>query len=344
MEWLIILFLIIVNGLFSMAEIAIVSSKRAKLQKLFNEGNISAKKVIDLKKNPNKFLSTVQIGTSIISIFLGTFVGITIGERIASFLNEVGFISPYGTIIGAGIVVITISLLSIVLGELVPKRIGLSNPEWVASSLVGIMNFFSDLLSPVVYFLGISTEAVLSIFQIPVGTEGITTQEEIKIMVKEGTKIGIFDIEEKDIFERTLKLGDKKAQDLMLSKSEIIWLDINSSSRDLIKKISSHQRSYYPVVDKTIDKLEGIVRAEDLSNCYLRSGKVDLVKLIHKPLLITANDPAFKILELFKKTGIHLALVINEFGEVVGMVALTDILEDIVGNIPDLNEIDSQNS
>lgn len=325
-----------------MAEIAIVSSKRIKLQRLFNEGNLSAKKVLDLKKNPNKILSTVQIATSIIAVFLGTFGGITIGEKIAHILNDFSFINPYGTVIGVGTVVVVISLLSIVLGELVPKRIGLSDPEWVALSLVGIINFFSNLLSPVVYFLGICTETVLSIFDIPKNTEGIVTQEEVKIMVKEGTKTGIFDIEEKDIFERTLKLGDKKARDLMLTKNEIIWLDINASVQELIKKISAYPRSYYPIVDKTIDKLEGIVRAEDIISFYLQSGKINLIKLTHKPLLITGDKPAFKILELFKKTGIHLALVINEFGEVVGMIGLTDIVEDIVGEIPDLKAITSK--
>jgi putative hemolysin len=342
MEILIVLLLILLNGVFSMAEIAIISARRAKLQKKVQEGNKNAQIALDLAKSPNTFLSTVQIGITVIGIFAGAFGGVTIAESLAKQFAHIAFLAPYSKAIALTIVVSLITYLSLVIGELFPKRLALNNPEKVATLVAPAMETLSRICYPIVSLLSLSTDWLFRIMRIKKSTEPTVSDEEIKILLSEGTKTGVFEMAEKDIVERTFRLSDKKVNTLMTPRKEIVWLDVDSSFKIIRSKITEHQHAHFPVCRDTIDKVIGVVRTESLLTDFLAEEKIDLKKILHKPLFIPESMDGLKVLELFKKSGIHMALIVDEYGNVQGLISLTDILEAIVGDIPTLNELEEK--
>lgn len=323
-----------------MAEIAVISSRKAKLQKLAHDGNKNAQAALELAKSPNKFLSTVQIGITLVGIFAGVFGGATIAKSLAKQLTLVPFISQYSDAVALVIVVSVITYLTLIIGELVPKKIALNNPEKIASLVARPMEILSQISSPLVGILSFSTDWVFRIFRIKTSREPTVSDEEIKLLLKEGTQTGVFEAAEKDIVERTFRLSDKKVKTLMTPRKEIIWLDIDSSFKTIRNKITKHPHAYFPVCKDTLDKVVGVVRTESLLTDYLAKEKIALKEIVHKPLFIPESMDGLKVLELFKKSGIHMALVIDEYGSVQGLVSLTDILEAIVGDIPAINEFE----
>ena len=342
MEIIIVLLLILLNGIFAMSEIAIISAKRTKLQQRANNGDKNAEAALNLTKDPNRFLSTVQIGITLIGIFAGAFGGATIADGLSEKLKAISLIAPYSDGLSLTIVVVVITYLSLVVGELVPKRIGLNNPVKLASLVARPMYVISQISAPFVSLLSFSTEWVLRLLRIKPSNEPSVSEEEVRMMIREGTKVGIFEKVEKDIVERTLRLGDKKVQGLMSARKEIVWLDKDSSFTAMKKKIIKSQHSHFPVCGGSLDKVIGIVRTEDLLTNFLRDEKIDLLKYMHKPLFIPESMDGLHVLEVFKKSGIHMAIVIDEYGNVQGVVTLTDILEAIVGDIPSVNEHDDK--
>lgn len=342
MEIIIVLLLILLNGMFAMAEIAVVSARKAKLQKQAQDGNKNAQIALDLAKSPNRFLSTVQIGITLVGIFAGAFGGATIAESLAKQLATISVLAPYSDALALTIVVSLITYFSLVIGELVPKRIALNNPEKIATIVAPSMEKISHYSYPIVYLLSISTEWVFRILRIKKSTEPTVSDEEIKILLREGTQTGVFEVAEKDIVERTFRLSDKKVNTLMTPKKEIVWLDIDSSFKKIRSKITKHPHTHFPVCRDTLDKVIGIVRTESLLTNFLAEEKIDLKKILHKPLFIPENMDALKVLELFKKSGVHMALIVDEYGNVQGLLSLTDILEAIVGDIPTINELDEK--
>ncbi len=340
MEILIVIFLIILNGIFAMAEIAIVSSRKSKLQHLANEGSKRAQAALELSKNPNRFLSTVQIGITLIGIFAGAFGGATIAESLSEQLKNIPSIAQYSDAVALGIVVTVITYLSLIIGELVPKRLALSHPERFAIILARPMNLVSQITAPLVTLLSVSTDVILRILRIKPNTEPSVSDEEVSMLLREGTQVGVFEIAEKDIVERTLKLGDKRIPALMTPRKEIVWIDIDSSMRTIRNTILESSLAYYPVCRDSLDKVVGIVRSEDVLRTFLMDEKVDLKKFLIKPVFIPESMDPLQVLENFKKTGVHTALVIDEFGNVQGLLSLNDILEAIVGDIPSVNDID----
>ncbi len=325
-----------------MSEIAIVSSRKSRIQQQANEGNKGAKAALELVKSPNRFLSTVQIGITIVGIFAGAFGGATIADSLAQQLMLIGLSPPYSDSLSLVIVVSSITYLTLVIGELVPKRVALSNPEKIAVFIARPMNKLSVIASPLVSALGISTDLLLRFLHIkdPVGSS--VTDEEVRILLREGTRVGVFELAEKDIVERTFRLSDKKVNTLMTPRKEIIWLDIDSSFKILRNKITKNHHSHYPVCRDSLDKIIGVIRTEHLLTNFLADEQIDLTKHLHKPLFIPETMDGLKVLELFKKSGIHLAIVIDEYGNVQGVLSLTDILEAIVGDIPTINELDEE--
>ncbi|MDO8577211.1 MAG: hemolysin family protein [Candidatus Daviesbacteria bacterium] len=341
MEIIVILLLILLNGIFAMVEIAVISARKSRLQHLANEGSKNAQAVLELKDSPNRFLSTVQIGITLIGILAGAFGGATIAENLASYFETIPSIAPYSEAIGIAIVVAAITYLSLIIGELVPKRLGLSNPEFIASAAAQPMRVLSKISAPLVYLLCLSTDFILKVFQIKPKEESVSV-EEIRMLIREGARVGVFEAAEKDIVERTLQLGDKKVNTLMTPRKEVVWLDIDSSFKALRNKIAKNSHSHFPVCRDTLDKVLGVVRTEDILANFLIEEKIDLKKFLHKPLFIPETTDGLKVLELFKKSGIHMALVVDEYGNVQGVISMTDILEAIVGDIPNIDELGEQ--
>ncbi|MBI2334646.1 HlyC/CorC family transporter [Candidatus Daviesbacteria bacterium] len=337
MEIIIILLLIILNGVFAMAEIAIISARKHKLKRLANEGSKAAKIALELSNNPNKFLSTVQIGITLIGILAGAFGGATLAKSLSVYLSALPLLDPYSDALGVGIVVITITYLSLVIGELVPKRIALNNPEVIALFFSRFMNILASAVSPFVRLLSISNDLVLKILRIRPKKQALVSEDEVRMLIAEGTKIGIFERAEKDIVERTLLLDDQKLSALMTPRNKIAWLDINDSPAKIRTKISKLPHSHYPVCKGSLDNIVGVVRTENILTDFLASEEINLKQYLRKPLFAPNTMTALKVLEVFKKSGIHIVLVVQD-KKVVGLVSLTDILEAIVGDISTIDE------
>lgn len=324
-----------------MVEIAVIAARKSRLLQLANEGSKRAQAALELKNSPNRFLSTVQIGITLVGILAGAFGGATIAENLAVYFETIPPIAPYSEGIGIAIVVAAITYLTLIVGELVPKRLGLSNPELIASYAARPMRILSFLSTPFVYLLSVSTDFILQILHVK-SKEEIVSAEEIRMLIKEGTRLGVFEAAETDIVERTLQLGDRKVNMLMTPRKAAVWLDIDSSFKAIRSKVAKYPHSHFPVCRDTLDKVLGVVRTEDILANFLIEERIDLRKFIHKPLFIPETTDGLKVLELFKKSGIHMALVVDEYGNVQGIISMTDILEAIVGDIPTIDELEEK--
>lgn len=339
LELIIIILLIIANGIFSMSEIAVVSARRALLRQMAEEGDAGARVALKLVKEPNQFLSTVQIGITLIGILAGAYGGATIAGELALLLNNFTFLAPYSNAISIILVVLGITYLTLVIGELVPKRVAMSSPERISSLVASPMCAFSRIASPIIFLLSASTDLVLRAIGVKPYVEPTVTEEEIKIMIDQGTTAGVIEEEEQDIFERVFRLGDRNASDIMTPAPEIVWLDIDDSPEEIQRKITSGPFSLFPVCKRKLDNVLGVVQAKDLLPCSIKDGKVDLKSSLLPPLFIPESMRALKVLERFKQTGIHMAIVIDEYGSVQGVLTLTDLLEAMVGDIPHIDEL-----
>lgn len=334
MEFIIILFLILLNGLFSMAEMALVSARRFKLEQQKKKGNKKAEDVLMLSENPTRFFSTVQIGITLIGILLGVFSGEKFTSEIRDFLLlHTSISSSFANTIGVSIVVIIITYLSIVLGELLPKRIGLAFPESIAMLLVRPMNILTILVSPFVWLLSATNDVLLQLLGIGKTTDQKVSEEEIKSIIKESADGGeILEIEH-DIMERVFELGDQKVDTIFTHRGEIVFFDINDSWEDIQLKIKNEIHSAYPVViENNIDKIVGIVLMKDLF-LAAQNQKLDLNDFIKKPVFINEVSFAYKVLEVFKKEKMHYAIVIDEYGSTAGMVTMDDLMDALVGDV-----------
>ncbi len=342
LEISIILILIILNGIFAMSEIAIVSSRKFKLQKMANEGNEKAKTALELANSPNRFLSTIQIGITLIGILAGAFGGATIAEQIGTFFTTIGPLAPYSEIIGVVIVVLIITYLTLIIGELVPKRLGLNNPEKKAAKIAKPMKTLSKISMPVIYILSASTEFVLRILGVKDVKEETITEDEIKLLIEEGTQAGTFEKAEQEIIKRVFSLDDLRVNSIMKPRKDIIWLDIKDSDEVMQKKIIESERAIFPVGKESLDDFLGVIQVKELINPALKNEPIDIKKFLRKPLLIPESLHALELLKLFKKSGeyVHMALVLDEYGSIEGLITLNDVLEAIVGDIPAIDEPD----
>lgn len=322
-----------------MAEIAIVSARKSSLKHLAQEGSKNAQSALEIAYNPSRFLSTVQIGITLIGVLAGAFAGETIIDPLSDQISAISFLNAYSDVIALSIVVATVTYFSLIIGELVPKRIALQNPEKIASFVARPMNSLSATIAPLVSILTISTDLALKILRIKQASdELLVSEEEIKMLIREGARVGVFKIAEKDIVERTLALGDKRVNALMTPRKEIVWFDVDSSFKTIRNKIAKRSYSYFPVCRDTLDKVLGVVRTEDLLADYLIEEKIDLKKFLYKPLFIPETMSGLEVLDLFRKTGVHTALVVDEYGNIRGILTLTEILEAIVGDMPAIQE------
>ena len=341
LEILLLILLIVANGIFSMSEMAIISSRKARLQNMANQGNKKARVALDLAESPNRFLSTVQVGITLIGILAGAFGGATISEKLAQNLDRVPLLAPYSQGLSFGIVVMAITYLSLIVGELVPKRLALNNPEVIAASVAMPMKAIAAFASPVVHLLSASTDLVLRILGIGPSTEPQVTEEEIKVLIEQGTEAGMFEEAEQDMVERVFRLGDRPVSALMTPRPDIVWLDLEDSPEENRKKMMDSANSRFPVCQGGLDNVLGIMPVTDLLARSLSGEALDLTVSLRQPVFVPESTRGLKVLELFKQTGIHMALVVDEYGVIQGLVTLNDILVEIVGDVPSADELDN---
>jgi putative hemolysin len=332
-EVLFIFILIIANGVFAMTEAAVISSRKERLRQWANEGNDGAQMVLELANDPTRFLSTVQFGITLVGVLAGVYGGATIAEQLAVYVEKIPLLAPYSKTISLGLIVAIITYLSLIVGELVPKRLALNNPERIAATLIKPMRFLAKAASPGVSFLSHSTNAVLRVLGMKPSTEPPVTEDEIKIMIEQGKQAGVFEKTEQDMVERIFRLSDRRVYTLMTQRDDIVWLEVEDALETVQAKAASG-RSRYPVCEGSLDHILGVVKMKDLLARSLAGQPLDLKSALREPLYVPESMRAFKVLELFKQSRMHIALVLNEYGSVQGLITLNDILEAIVGDIP----------
>ncbi|MBD2682968.1 MULTISPECIES: hemolysin family protein [Nostoc] len=333
-EILIILVLIIANGVFSMSEMAIVSARKVRLQQLANQGDAKARVALKLAESPNNFLSTIQVGISLIGILTGAFGGATIANRLAVYVKLVPVLAPYSEPVSFGIVVLIITYLSLIVGELVPKRLALNNPEGIAAFVAIPMRALSAIASPMVHLLSASTDMVLRLLGVTQSTEPQVTEEEIKILIEQGTEAGTFEEAEQDMVERVFRLGDRPVSYLMTPRPDIVWLDLDDTAEENRQKMVDSAYSRYPVCQGGLDNVLGVIPVTDLLARSFRGEQLDLTVGLRQPVFVPESTRGLKVLELFKQTVTHMALVVDEYGVIQGLVTLNDIMSEIVGDVP----------
>ncbi len=333
LEILIILFLILLNGIFAMSEIAIISSRKARLQQLVNEGNEKAKVALELANNPSNFLSTVQVGITLVGVLAGAVGGATIVEFLAPQLARLSWLAPYSETISLVLVVMTITYFSITLGELAPKRFALQNPERIASTVAGPMRSLSKLFSPIVRLLGASTSLVMRLLGAKPSSEPPVTEEEIHVLLNQGTQAGVFEEAELDMVAGVFSLNDRRVYSLMTPRTEILWLDVRDTAEEILKKLAEGPYSRFPVCQGSLDNVLGIVKARELLTRSLAGEPIHLKECLSPALFIPETTFASRALEVFKESNKELILVIDEFGGITGLLTINDVLEEIVGDI-----------
>jgi putative hemolysin len=323
--------LLLVNGVLAMAETALLSVRKTRLQDQHNKGSVRAGSVLKLTENPNQFLSVIQIGITSIDLLIGALTGATLGVWINMKLESYPALAPYSEIIGILVGVLPITYLSLVLGELVPKRLALRDPEGVSSLVAGPMLFFSKLFSPLVKLLSISTEGILKLFGVKENSEPPVTEEEIHLLIDQGKQAGVFQESEQDMVEGIFSLGDSRVYSLMTPRTELVSLDITDSIEEIRQKIAECPYSRFPVLQDSIETILGIVKSRDLLVASLSGKEIDLNALLKPAYFIPETMFASRALELFKEKNTELLLVIDEFGGLQGLLTINDILEEIVG-------------
>ena len=337
MEILILVGLILLNAIFVTSEIALVSARKTRLETMADKGDKKAEVALRLSNNPEIFLSAAQIGITLIAILTGVYSGENFSKYLQPYIEQVEVFRPYASTISTTIIVIIVTYLSIVFGELIPKRIGLLNAERIAKVVAPIMYGFAKVFHPVVWLLNATSNLFFRLFKIRRTKDEIVTEEEIKAIISEGTESGTIEEEEKQMIERIFHLGDRNITSLMTHRSDIIWFDMNDNEEKIKEKIISEPHSVYPICDGEIDNIKGMISIKDL---YI-SDDFTLFKHLMKPaLFVPENNTAYQVMEKFKETKNHSCFIVDEYGSLQGMITLNDILEAIVGEIADGGEVD----
>jgi putative hemolysin len=336
-EILFIFTLILCNGFFAMSEIALVSARKVRLEQHAEEGDKGAKTALELTHSTSKLLSAVQIGITLVSMLTGVFGGATLAARLTTVLAGIPWLEKYASPISLTIVVLITTYFSLVLGELIPKKLALNNPEKIASRVSGFMRFISWLTSPLIQLLSSSTELGLRILGVKPSLEPPITEEEIKVLIDQGTQVGVFDEAEQDMVEGVFRLNDRSINAIMTPRTEIVWLDLDDSKEQILKQVLESPYSRFPVAKGSLDNVIGILNAKDLLEKHITGKPYDIQDLVQKPLFVPENTQAVRVLEMERESGVHEALVIDEYGGVLGFVTLFDVLETIIGDLSSLD-------
>lgn len=338
-EILIILLLVVSNGFLVMSEMAIVSSRKVRLQQMATRDH-KAQLALSLANAPNQFLPTVQIGITLLGIVSGAFGETTISRNLRPILTSIPAIRPFADMIASVVAILIITYLTLIIGELVPKRMALNSPEPIATIVAIPMRFLSMITAPFVHFLGASTQLVVRLLGIRPSTEPEVTEEEIKVLIEQGTEAGTFEEAEQDMVQRVFRLGDRPVSALMTPRPEIVWLNIEDSAEVNRQKIIHSQHSRFPVCQRELDNVLGVLPVNDILSRCLNSQPLDLSASLRRPLFVPESTRGLKILEMFKQSGTHIVFVVDEYGVIQGLVTLNDVLVEIVGDIPSSSHAD----
>lgn len=335
---LFVLILIIANGLFAMSEIAVVSTRKARLQVLAESGDTKAQSALRLMDTPDRFLSTVQIGITLIGILAGAVGGETLANNIEPWLASVPLLAPYSGPISLALVVTVITYLQLVIGELAPKQIGLSNPERISMLVARPMELLSQITRPLVWVLSISTRGIMKLLRVKPSSTPVVTREEVQIMIEQGAESGVFEPINEEMVEQVFRLGDRRVNDLMTPRPDVIYLDLLDPVEKIREIIIQSGHSRYPVVRGDEDNIMGIVLARDLLAQSLRGDALDLNAIMRQPLIVPEGMPLLDVLDRFKEDKTQIAIVIDEYGELQGLLTFNDMLEEVVGDVPEVGD------
>jgi putative hemolysin len=334
-EIVVIFILILCNALFAMTELAVISSRRSRLQELAKRRQRGARTVMRLLDNPTDFLSTVQVGITLVGVFAAAYSGATLADALGISLDRVPWIAPYGQPAAIAIVALGLTYVSLVIGELVPKRIALNDPERVACALAPLMRGVARVLAPAVWLARSSTESLLRLFGLARDRKMTVTEDEVRSLVAEGTRAGVFMPKEREMIEGVLRLADRTARAIMTPRTEVAWLELNAAPADIVAQLEARRLSRFPVCRETIDNPVGMVHMKDLARASLAGQSVSLAEVMIQPLVVLDGTPVLKLLDGFRREGVHMAVVVDEYGATQGVVTLADILEAVAGALPE---------
>ncbi len=336
---LLVLGLILANGLFAMYEMAMVSSSKVRLKQRQGADQKAIDAAVELAETPNRLLSTVQVGITLVGVFSGAVGGVTLSDNLAPFLERLPFLDEVAAqAIALLLVTLAITYFSLVIGELIPKRLALGNPEKISITYARFFRAVSWLTSPVIRLLSASTELGLLILGVKESNEPPITEEEIRVLLRQGTEFGIFEQEEQDIMESVFRFGDRRVDAIMTPHTEITWLDLEEEFSESLQKIMESRYTRFPVAKGGLDNVIGVLLTKDLLQNTLHDQQIDLEPMLRPAVFVPESMPAMKVLEKFKETGLSVALVIDEYGGMLGMVTQADVLKSIVGDIPSAGE------
>ena len=314
-----------------MSEIALVSARKSRLEHQAEKGDLKAKKALELSNSPEKFLSAAQIGITLIAILTGVYSGERFGKQLQPSIENIELLKPYAQTVATTIVVIIVTFLSIIFGELIPKQIGLLRAEKIAKLVAGPMNGFALITHPIVWLLNRISNLFFRLFNIKKSKDDAITEEEIKTLIGEGTEAGTIDEAEQEIIERVFHLGDRNITSLMTHRSDIIWFNLDDNEDKIKEKIIGEPHSIYPICDEDIDNLKGVVSIKDL---YVSPDSTLFKDLMQPALFVPENNSPYQVLEKFKESKLHSCFIVDEYGTILGLITLNDILEAIVGDMP----------
>ena len=340
MELLVVALLLIINGIFAMYEIALISARRSSLEEEAKFGRLGAKTALALLAEPEKVLSAIQVGITLIGIVSGAYAGLALAEDVAPLLKNVGWLAPYAHTLSVVIVVGIITYLSLIVGELVPKTIALNHAEPIAIFLSPAMKVFSSVTYPVVWILSISTKLVLKLFGVQNRIEAPVTEEELRMFLKKGSEHGVIEKEESDMINEVIRFGDKRASALMTPRVDVTWLDIHQPPDEILSESLNSPFPRLLVCEDEVDHVKGVVNVKDILAYYIKHQTLRLEEILLEPLYIAEQAPALKVLEMFRLTKKHFGIVINEYGSMEGIITLHDLTENIMGDLPALGDLD----